>query len=414
MTVIGITGVSGSLGKQLVTQLDIDDEVERIVGIDIVEPPAGLSAKLTFVQRSVTESFADVFAEHGVNVGVHLAALIHRDRARERAVNIDGTREFLAACSASSASTVCVVTSALAYGAREDASLVLYEGAPLQADPAFGYAHDQAQLEELCYDYVKDHPDVCLQIVRPCPIVGPNTDNQVTRMLERSVLFVPWQRQHPPIQLLHEDDATRALHRLIKLEKVGVFNLAPDGALSLPQMARIAEIKVLALPFVILQVLVWLGWKLGWSELPPAALEHLRHTCFVAGVKLKSEAMFMFRYDTPQAFLDFLEARTGGAVQTGGYDLFDELEELDDDDFEDDLEEAEEADPEDPFLTDFGAAPEPAAEAGEDDPEAATESEALPDAAAPAAEVTPEPEVAPEAEVEPEPKSTDSQRAASS
>jgi UDP-glucose 4-epimerase len=295
-------------------QLEVDPEVEAVVGLDVAPlADAESYTKLTFVQRSVAEPFEDVWSEHGVDTAVHLAFCLNpeRDRELEQKVNLEGTRNFFAACSASGAQTVCLVSSATVYGASADGPEVCYEGTGLAAKPSFPYAHDKVQAEAMSFDFMKDHPDVALQIVRPCIIVGPNVDNYLTRMLDRPFVIVPLGKP-ASFQFIHEDDATRAIYKLIKLRCMGIFNLAGDGALTLPQLAHIAEKRCLTLPVSVIRLLAWVGWKLGWtwlSEAPPGFVDYCTHPWLIANSKVKTEAYFMYRHDGPGAVLDYLEAR---------------------------------------------------------------------------------------------------------
>lgn len=341
MTVVGVTGISGCLGRQLLQQLEVDPDVSSVVGIDLVAPPDP-ALKLSFYPQDVARPFGELFERHGVQVAIHLAAAVDPDRAREEATNVAGTREFLAACSRSRARVVCVLSSAMTYGAQPGPAEVLYEGAPLRAESAPDHVRDKVAMEELCYEYVKTHPDTCLQIVRPCTVIGPSATSHLTRLLGARLVLAPL-GVDPPLQLVHEDDATRAIYRLVKTEKVGVFNLAGDGVLTLGQMARLAERRVLRLPMWLLRGLSWLGWRLGlraFPSLPPRLWTYLRWPCLVAPIKLRTELGIMFRYDSAQAFLDWLEARSGGELPRQlGWSLDDDLEELDDEDFLPPLEE---------------------------------------------------------------------------
>lgn len=416
MTVVGITGVAGCLGRQLLQQMEVDPDISGVVGLDL-NPVADPTLKLSFYQRDVAQPFAELFARHKVQVAVHLAATADPDRKREEATNLEGTRQFLAACHETKARVVCVVSSAMAYGARPGPTEVQYEGAPLRPEQGPEFVRDKMRIEELCYEYVKTHPDVCLQIVRPCLVIGPNADNFLTRMLDRRMVFAPMGAD-PPLQLVHEDDATRAIYRLLKTERVGVFNVAGDGVLTLSQMARLAEKRLVRLPLPLLRLLSWLGWRMGISWLPsvpPGLWAFLRWPWLVAPLKLRTEAAFLFRYDSPQAFLDWLEARTGGELPRPiGWVPDDEEVVIEEELIQEDLPAESDAtdtpplddDTDTPVPAGWPAAPEPAAEGalglGPTDP-TPPELDALGAAPSPSSEPAPGPETAPPAEPPPDP-----------
>jgi UDP-glucose 4-epimerase len=334
LTVVAITGISSGIGPALLSQLEVDPEVRTIVGLD-VEPPPPAGEKLIFHRRSVTEPFDDLFAEAKVTVAVHLAFDDDpRDRARAEAVNVAGTKNLLAACHAAKVGALVVLSSASAYGSRPDNPEYLYEGAPLRATPACPTAWDHLRRETLAYEYVRDHPTVRLIILRCAPIVGPTTGAALNRLLGGPLVVAP-SGTDPVLQLVHEDDATRAIQRLVKTNHIGVFNLAADGFMTLSQAARLVERPLVRLPLTLLRLGLWLGRRLGLfglDQVGPGVLEQALHPCIIAPVKVKSEGGLMLRYDTPRAFLAWLEARSGGRRLPAEED--DEPEDLDDDELE--------------------------------------------------------------------------------
>ncbi|MBI3723429.1 NAD-dependent epimerase/dehydratase family protein [bacterium] len=326
---IAITGISGYVGRTVALMLEMDDTTERVLGIDIA-PYAPLSERGVFEQRSVEEPFDELFVKHQIDAAIHLAFVLNpmRDRAKEERVNITGTQNFLDACAKAKVKTVLVASSATAYGALPDNPEVLWEGAPLRAAPDFPYAHDKVRVEDLCYEFAKKNPDVCLQIVRPCVIIGPNVSNFISRLLDKTFFFGAI-GYDPPVQFIHEDDAARAIFRLLKSRKVGVFNLAGDGALTMGRVAELAHRTVIRLPAFLLRAIVWLGWKLGISsitEAPPGFLDYTLHPWLISNVKLKTELLFLFKYDGPRAFVDFLDRRGSPSpvLPSGDFDIEDE------------------------------------------------------------------------------------------
>ncbi|MDC3379118.1 NAD-dependent epimerase/dehydratase family protein [Planctomycetota bacterium] len=397
MSVVAITGIAGGLGSQLLMQFDVDDDIETVVGFDVTAEPRLHSPKLEYLQRKATDALEDAFVEHNVDIAIHLAFADDGDADEISAINLVGARKFLAACHAAEVGTVCVLSSAMSYGATADNPDFFYEGAALNPPTDLPLAALKAQVEDLCYDFIKEHPNVALQIVRPCLMVGAHVKNALTDLLAKNVVLAPL-GYDPPIQLIHEDDVIRAICRLVKLQKVGVFNLAADGALTLDRMARLAERRVVRLPLWLLNVLGWFGL----ASMPRAVLPYFVYPWVIACIKLRTEGMMM-RFDAAQAFLDYLEARDEPASV-----FEDELDEFDSDEevFDDETEPVDEPGViPDPFASDpFAAesAPETDSVAAEPEPDTvAAEREPDPDKDSPAASepaADPQPAVAPEPE----------------
>jgi UDP-glucose 4-epimerase len=371
---IAITGIAGYVGRELAAMFDVDETTDAILGIDVA-PFTTSSDKTTFVQRSVEEPFDDLFSKHEIDGAIHLAFCLNplRDRVREERINVQGTKNFLDACSKAKVRSVLVVSSATAYGAHPDNSGILYEGAPLRATPDFPYAHDKVRVEELCYEFARNNPEAILTIVRPCVIIGPHVNNFLSRMLDRRILMGV-RGYDPPIQLIHEDDAVRAIFRLLKLRKIGVYNLAADGAITLGRMAQLANRTVLRLPAFLLRWLAKIAWSKGWTsvtEAPPGYLDYVIHPWCISNVKLKTELLFLFKYDALRAFNDFLDARAKrlGIEPPPPKEEDDELD-LDDDEVE------EEEEVKDTRPAPSAAAPAAAPAAGLDDKKQDAETEA--------------------------------------
>jgi len=314
LATIAVTGISGCLGRNLLAQLEVDPEVDLVLGLDVAAPPPG-ARKLVFARRCVGEPFAELWAEHGVDVGIHLAFdAAERDPARREAINVGGARNFLAACAAAGAATVTLVSSGEVYGPRVDAPL-LFEASALAAPLDYGPARDKLRAEELCFEFAKDNPEVQLQIVRPCPVVGGPSANPIVRLCESPLLLGP-RHLDPAFQFLHVDDATRALYRLVKRGETGIFNLAAEGRLTLSQVAQLSERRLLRLPLFALRLLMRLGWRLGLEWLapaPPSYLDYWVHPGWLVGTKLQHETLFSGRYDSGEAYLAHLEAAAEAA-----------------------------------------------------------------------------------------------------
>jgi UDP-glucose 4-epimerase len=307
MSVVAITGVSGYLGQSLLSQLDLDDEVEAIVGVDrelLSCPPPD---KLTFVQHDLTKPLGDLFSDHGVTHAIHVATTSVREHEADAGLDLTIVGNVLDACGAAGARSVCVASSVIVYGAHPD-NTILLEGSIVRPNPELPAAATKLALEERCYDFVKAFPETALQIVRPCPILGPSARGVFTRLLDAPRIYGPW-RVDPRFQFVHEDDATRAIHRLVKSESFGVFNLAGDGSLTLSQIAQLAERRLVRLPSFLLRFAAWLAWRLGKTDLHPGLLPFLLHPWLVAAVKVRNSAYFVPRYDSADALLSYLEHR---------------------------------------------------------------------------------------------------------
>ena len=292
---IAVVGSCRGLGKILVEYLADDPLTGTILGIDEGPAPRGVPSNYVHVQCPSGTSYTEHFVEHKVDVAIH-AAFNGALGAEDPATVVPSTERFLEACRACTPGVVSYVSSAAVYGTDPDQDL-FYEGALLKATT--GLPAQRIAAESLVFEYVAHDPNVCLQIVRPCQIVGRDMDTLLTRMLERPVIFVP--RETPlPLQLVHQNDAARAVLRLVRSRCVGVFNVAADGVVTVPQLAKLNERRVVRVPmFLFRRFLRGLGGE-GLEE-------YFVDPWLVASVKVKTEALFMFRFDGAESYLESLE-----------------------------------------------------------------------------------------------------------
>ena len=128
--------------------------------------------------------------------------------------------------------------------------------------PKFSYAHHKGLVEQQCAEFIKQHPDIIFNIVRPCVVYGPNTDNYLSRYLKNlPVVFLPDSRD-PGLQFVHEDDVARLFALLIKKRISGAFNVAGDGTVKMSEVGAMVGKKALYIPGGLYRAIVWLLWRL--------------------------------------------------------------------------------------------------------------------------------------------------------
>src|SRR6476620_3460296 len=114
---VAVTGVSGLLGQRLLPLLDSLTSIERIIGLDVREPPRRV-ARLDFHLVDLAGVDAAPLLR-GVDTLVHLAAIVGPipDGELARRVDVDATRRLLAAASAAGVRKSVRPSSAMVYGA---------------------------------------------------------------------------------------------------------------------------------------------------------------------------------------------------------------------------------------------------------------------------------------------------------
>lgn len=284
---VAVTGVAGYLGRRLLTLIDADPQIERVVGIDVAEPDVG-STKLEFHRMDVRDArLAKVLP--GVDAVVHLAFQVDTMRNEEemRLSNVDGTRNVLEAAGGTGVRKLIHVSSAAVYGAHPDNDFPLTESSPLRANDDFSYAAHKLETERLIEAFSEDHPDVVVTVLRPAIVFGPNVQNFISRMLEAPRVTTV-KGYEPPLQLVHEEDVASALRLVIDRDLPGAYNVAADGWLTADEVIELSGKKRVELPEAVAFSLAERLWKVGLTEAPPGELHFVMHPWVIDNTKLRS------------------------------------------------------------------------------------------------------------------------------
>ena len=288
---VAVTGASGYLGRLLMSRLARREEVERILAIDIRPLRRELPPKVDFVKRDITQDISDLLIKHRIDSVAHLAFVIRPDRNKERArrVNVDGAATVLDGCAAAGVEHVLYMSSATVYGAHPDNPPALTECAPLRPVAGFQYAEAKVEVEELLREFENRHRGAGVCVLRACPVLGPDADNFVARNLARRVL-VGVAGYDPPMQLLHEDDASEIMARCLLNRVDGTYNVGGRDTLRMSDMARVAGSKLLRLPAPLLYGATELSWLLRMqSSTQACGLDFIRYSWVVSTDRLERE-----------------------------------------------------------------------------------------------------------------------------
>lgn len=309
MSTVAITGVSGYIAQRLVHRLDADENIERIIGIDVVEPKFR-PRKLDFHRLDIRDpQIAEIVS--GADAVVHLAFILNpmQDEQLMRDINVGGTRNVLDAVAKSGARKLVYTSSMVAYGARPDNDYPLTEESPLRANTDFNYAEHKLEVELLLGRWKEEHPEVIVTTLRFAIVFGRHVQNFISRTLESPRVFVV-RGYRPPMQFLHEEDAASSLYFAITHDLDGAYNVCPDDELSFEEILDMTGKKTLELPQSIMFSLAKLGWKAGFLEAPAGEINYLMYPAVMSNRKLV-EAGFKFEYSSRDALAEALDANRG-------------------------------------------------------------------------------------------------------
>jgi UDP-glucose 4-epimerase len=304
-----VTGASGYIGRTLIRRLEQEPSVEHILATDVRPLDGDYSSKVEFIRHDVTDPIHGLLRDHEINSVAHLAYILNpgRNSAAVSKVNIGGTANVLSASVMAGVKHILCFSSATVYGAHPDNPPLLTEDSPMRPVAGFKYGETKVAVELLLKDFVRREKSPTVSILRSCPVMGPRTDNFISRAFSRSLL-VGIRGHDPPMQLLHEDDMTDVLSRCL-LERIpGTYNMAGEDSIRWSEMARALGKKIVYLPAGLLYGMASLSWAMRLqNESSASGLNFIRYRWTVSTEKIKRDLNVRFRYSSREALMSFAD-----------------------------------------------------------------------------------------------------------
>ncbi len=301
-----VTGAAGYIGQQLVLRLKNDAAVEVVVATDVRPFPRSGCDKVIVDVRDVRDpALAELMRSYGIDSVVHLASVVTPPPGMPRkeiySIDVGGTENVLQACVASKVRRLVVSSSGAAYGYHPDNPEWIEETAPLRGNESFAYSHHKRLVEEMLARYRALHPDLIQIVFRFCTILGVRVNNQISALFEgRFVLGV--RGSSAPFVFIWDEDVVEVLRQALWCEQPGIYNVAGDGALPLPEIARRIGKPYIALPRWLLTGALALLRAFRLTQYGPEQVNFLAHRPVLSNRKLKEEFGYVPRYTSAQAF----------------------------------------------------------------------------------------------------------------
>jgi UDP-glucose 4-epimerase len=308
MATVLITGAAGFIGRALTSALK---SAHYVVALDLREvPEANRLPGVTYATADIGDpKLAEMFRTYQPQTVVHLASVVAAggDPERDYAIDVLGTKSVLEASLAAGAKHIAVTSSGAAYGYYADNPVPLRETDALRGNEDFPYSKHKRLVEEMLAEWREKYPQLKQTVFRPCTVLGPGTNNQITAIFARPMV-VGLSGTTTPFSLISELDVVEALAKAVNETRDGVFNLAGDGTLSLREIADILGKKFLPLPPALLKSVLWILNKFRITNLGPEHVKFIQYRPVLANDKLKSEFGYAPRYDARAVFDRYLES----------------------------------------------------------------------------------------------------------
>ena len=312
---VGLTGASSDLGCLLMPKLLADEQIAEIVVFDVARQ-VGLPERVKFVrldllrpgaeadlERQLSEARLDAFFHLAfVNSRVHRAAFAHE-------LEVIGTLHLLAAVGAVKVRRLIVPSLTVLYGARPNAPAYLTESAPLHPVQGIRFVSDRVEVERQLAEFSDRFPEVEVLTLRFAPIVGPTSNNPFTRLV-RTKLIPTVMGFDPLWQVIHEEDAARALHLALHTKARGVFNVVGEGVAPVSSLLLAAGAMPLPMPGPILRSAIAAMEAASLPASPWALMDFFRYTWLADGRRAARELHFLPHVPAHEAMASMRERRT--------------------------------------------------------------------------------------------------------
>ncbi len=313
-----VTGASGLVGRRVVAELrDGEGAKPEVVALDLRPPPsAKRRADVRYLEGDIRDpGLAKVFEQHRVDTVIHLAAVVtpgpESSRELEYEIDVRGTENVLGACVRAGVVQLVYTSSGAAYGYCADNPCPLREGDPLRGNESFAYAWHKRLAEEALAGARDAHPELRQLVFRVGTILGESVHSPITALFERPVV-VGVRGSDAPFVLIWDEDVAACIAVGIRERRSGIYNLAGDGALALPDIARRLGKPYLPLPAVLLAGALRALQSLGISSRGPEQVDFLRYRPVLSNEALKRDFGYTPRLDSEACFERYRELRYGG------------------------------------------------------------------------------------------------------
>ncbi|MBC7225690.1 MAG: NAD-dependent epimerase/dehydratase family protein [Thermoflexales bacterium] len=308
---VAVTGAAGYVGQRLMARLGANPNVEQIVGLDIQPletppPPNGVFQTLDIRDPALGE----ILRHYGIDTLVHAAFILFphpRRLALMEQVNVGGTANVLRACREARIRRLVVLSSIVAYGAWSDNPIPLTEEHPLRPNPTYPYGVHKGQVERLCQEFSKEHPQTACIILRPPGILGPRARGPLADFLRRPrAVIVDGGRA--PGQFVHEDDLVDLIEKSLQSDARGPFNATPDDWLPWREIWSRAGKQLMNFLWPVARLVFGLLWQIEQMDCVthPGQVNLTRFPLVASNEKARRELNWQPAYTTLQTVQDFL------------------------------------------------------------------------------------------------------------
>jgi len=309
-----VTGASGYIGSQLIEKLQQNPLIEKIIAIDI-KKNIKENEKVEFFYKDVRDTeICTIIRIYQINVVIHLASIVNTPKGMSKeeqfAIDVKGTENILECAGKNMVQKFIVTSSGAAYGYYPDNPIPIKESYPIRGNKEFLYSYHKRLIEKKLEQYKKKYPLMKQYVFRVSTILGKNTSNQITKLFENKFI-IGIKGSESPFSFVWDQDVVNCLEQAIfsSKEKAGIYNLAGDGYLTIQEIAKKLNKKVIYFPENLLKILLKFLYKFNLSPYSSEQVLFLKYRPVLDNTKLKQEFEYIPQKTSEQTFDFFVQNR---------------------------------------------------------------------------------------------------------
>jgi 1-acyl-sn-glycerol-3-phosphate acyltransferase/nucleoside-diphosphate-sugar epimerase len=293
----------------------------RVIVIDDRETAAELivknlrdSAAVEFCMRApqkedgfaghLSGGFATMLKDHDIDTVVYAPP---PGRYRRRSVDLEDAESVFQQCARARIKKFVLLSSAMIYGASPHNPGFISEAHVIPRSDKKRISKDWLDLEALAAAYMGElsGTNIELNILRSCAVLAPGSDDYFSELFRKTLAFV-LPGHDPTIQLLSPIDLAGVVSAVVANRAGGVFNVAPDGVITLRAALRLSEASRLPIARTIQRM----ARRLGLAH-PIEQLDYIRYSWTISNRKAKRELKWIPCRSSVEALRDFRIAEAG-------------------------------------------------------------------------------------------------------
>jgi UDP-glucose 4-epimerase len=286
-----VTGIGDRVVAELVRELEDDDSIELIAGVDFREPRRAFKRTEVMVADLRSRALGHILSAVRPDTVLHLQRGFYGDdeASAEEAheISVMGTINLAASLQRVESMRKFVLMSSLhVYGGDPMDPAILTEDAKLRTPAKTKFAGELAEIEGAVNLLAKGKRKLAVTCLRFADLIGRHSEEPMARYLRMPIVPSLW-GYDPRLQFCHERDAIAILKRAALEDCAGLYNVAGDGAVYLSQALRIGARTRLPIAPPLFGTAIGAANFAGLIALPAHHLHTLRYGRVVDNARAK-------------------------------------------------------------------------------------------------------------------------------